>query len=1112
MELDVRRTFVDLEHDSTIAWDRLTDFQYVSKGGFALVFVANLRRSDGVAQPVAVKVLKPENHFRPAIYSKFLQEVALQTALPHSLIVRALGFCSVPVGPLIAAAPPGILTPDSSGGGGGGARDRNSKKAALSAAQEWFAKRRLLKCWALVMELMPKGPAVGETAVAGTGGVAGMSWPASGAGSGPGSYGDVQGLLWLIDVADAMTFLHSQQPLLIHRDLKLENILLQRDADGRVRAKLSDFGLTVVGRGVCGVPAVDAAGSKVPPPQVLCAPGQTLEDVRNAVPGGGGGAVTALSERPCSSSAQVAATDTVNAAPEPPGGTPSRSAPASSRQLNLGHPSPSPYPLRNPQGQGDPHPHQQQRYEEQQYQQCGQQEKKQQLIAGRKVVSSSQVLVQAKAARGLGHVQTQAQAQGQAQAQSTLTAASAVVTAAGAPWLGGAAAVGPNQGSGGMFAGKVGGGGTATATAAAARRPWSAAQAQLRPQLPLPMQLPSHEENAVGVPEWGSSPHQHEEGEKAGKKPPPPLPPSSISASQPPVQAEGPPAAVMVAADAGRVLLRPQRSSVSWSGPQRQIGDDVLGHGHHQGRRYAAGPGPSGLGLARQGPGAHRFRSAVAQQQQGQQQQGRALSQAPGPPPLPPITMTSSSRLSETGHLQVKMEQLNGLLRMGMGHRDYLPDMYQMTFKLTSQCGSVCYMAPEVARQLPYNQKADVFSFGCLVYEVMSRQLLSDGIPPGDVEAALEYLGRVAWSGWRPDLPARLPKELRLLISLCWHREPRLRPSFPTIAARLREVLRATATGPLHSKITLNAVTVQPPPPPLAAQRSQLLLELQVREQQRKSKEQQQQQQQQQQWAMLQQHHQQQQQLLLLQQQMGQYRLDQSTNQKNTVRMLGGSVSTGNMWNAFQHTTVPGGGGAAALSPASSAASTTQQFQLQAHRQQLQLQLQQLNACTRAGGSTPTLPTTITPPTTTATTGGILPVPYSVNSVSVSRQPLHVESTGTIMAHTTTATTITGAGCRMSSPVLGAVTGGRGGGAGTLEPVVVHPAGRATTSTLTMTTATGPQNSDSSYYSALPSPVSPTSSRVGNRRSSGCPGLGPSPGLLPGQSHDRASRASTRMA
>jgi serine/threonine protein kinase len=42
-------------------------------------------------------------------------------------------------------------------------------------------------------------------------------------------------------------------------------------------------------------------------------------------------------------------------------------------------------------------------------------------------------------------------------------------------------------------------------------------------------------------------------------------------------------------------------------------------------------------------------------------------------------------------------------------------------YELTGQTGSLMYMAPEVYNGQPYNEKADVFSFGMMMYEV--RQL-----------------------------------------------------------------------------------------------------------------------------------------------------------------------------------------------------------------------------------------------------------------------------------------------------------------------------------------------------------------------------------------------------
>ncbi|CAI5715979.1 unnamed protein product [Hyaloperonospora brassicae] len=43
-----------------------------------------------------------------------------------------------------------------------------------------------------------------------------------------------------IDIADALTYLHGREPIIIHRDLKSLNVLL----DSHLRAKLSDFGLS----------------------------------------------------------------------------------------------------------------------------------------------------------------------------------------------------------------------------------------------------------------------------------------------------------------------------------------------------------------------------------------------------------------------------------------------------------------------------------------------------------------------------------------------------------------------------------------------------------------------------------------------------------------------------------------------------------------------------------------------------------------------------------------------------------------------------------------------------------------------------------------------------
>ncbi len=43
---------------------------------------------------------------------------------------------------------------------------------------------------------------------------------------------------------------------------------------------------------------------------------------------------------------------------------------------------------------------------------------------------------------------------------------------------------------------------------------------------------------------------------------------------------------------------------------------------------------------------------------------------------------------------------------------------------LTGDTGSPIYMAPEVFKKQMYNEKADVFSFGVMMYETFGRTLL----------------------------------------------------------------------------------------------------------------------------------------------------------------------------------------------------------------------------------------------------------------------------------------------------------------------------------------------------------------------------------------------------
>lgn len=101
---------------------------------------------------------------------------------------------------------------------------------------------------------------------------------------------------------------------------------------------------------------------------------------------------------------------------------------------------------------------------------------------------------------------------------------------------------------------------------------------------------------------------------------------------------------------------------------------------------------------------------------------------------------------------------------------------------MTKCVGTKRWMAPEVINTTKYTQKADVFSFAMVAYEVCCRHVPFIDM---DVTSAVQEILK----GARPDLsdtevvPAEVPPEMLDLIARCWAHEPTDRPSFDEIHA-----------------------------------------------------------------------------------------------------------------------------------------------------------------------------------------------------------------------------------------------------------------------------------------------------------------------------------------
>eukprot|EP00878_Enallax_costatus_P022758 GHUV01024165.1.p1 GENE.GHUV01024165.1~~GHUV01024165.1.p1 ORF type:complete len:396 (+),score=103.79 GHUV01024165.1:320-1507(+) len=88
------------------------------------------------------------------------------------------------------------------------------------------------------------------------------------------------------------------------------------------------------------------------------------------------------------------------------------------------------------------------------------------------------------------------------------------------------------------------------------------------------------------------------------------------------------------------------------------------------------------------------------------------------------------------------------------------------TFNLTGRTGSLMYMAPEVFHEQPYNEKADVFSFAIMMYEILQQYIMLMAVSVrGTYEELEAYAARVA-GGYRPPVLEKWPAEVSSVIKV----------------------------------------------------------------------------------------------------------------------------------------------------------------------------------------------------------------------------------------------------------------------------------------------------------------------------------------------------------
>jgi hypothetical protein len=133
-------------------------------------------------------------------------------------------------------------------------------------------------------------------------------------------------------------------------------------------------------------------------------------------------------------------------------------------------------------------------------------------------------------------------------------------------------------------------------------------------------------------------------------------------------------------------------------------------------------------------------------------------------------------RIADFGFAAVKQSQVEYL--KGNGH----------------VIGNLLHKAPELLRDDPFDEHADVYSFGILAWEVLnggdwdSCVTEAERSAAGSNLAALELsFKRAILAGRRPHRLASIPLPLYELLGECWHADSARRPLFPQLLPRIAD-------------------------------------------------------------------------------------------------------------------------------------------------------------------------------------------------------------------------------------------------------------------------------------------------------------------------------------
>jgi hypothetical protein len=107
-----------------------------------------------------------------------------------------------------------------------------------------------------------------------------------------------------------------------------------------------------------------------------------------------------------------------------------------------------------------------------------------------------------------------------------------------------------------------------------------------------------------------------------------------------------------------------------------------------------------------------------------------------------------------------------------------------------SHGGTPEWMAPEILRNEPSDEKCDVYSYGVVLYELITSK------EPWSALNQMQVVGAVGFAGQRLQLPEGVAPPLAALVNQCWSTKPSERPSFEQVLVQLRKIREIVPVSP----------------------------------------------------------------------------------------------------------------------------------------------------------------------------------------------------------------------------------------------------------------------------------------------------------------------------